>query len=220
MKTMEESKLAELYKEQLFLQYARIGKCLSSERRLEILNLLSNGPKAVETLAHQTGMSVANVSRHLQILLDANLVRFTKKGTYVIYSLSNATVSEFLSSLWKVCEHQLSDIPRLKQDMDQHYNRVHTISKKDVLERMEKGDLLVLDIRPREEYETAHIEGALSVPLEELEDYLQELPQDTEIAAYCRGPYCVYTAQAVEHMQKKGFKAYRIEESVKEWQSS
>ncbi|MNY09218.1 putative HTH-type transcriptional regulator [compost metagenome] len=217
---MEEAKLAELYKEQLFLQYARIGKCLSSERRLELLSLLSNGPKAVETLAHQTGMSVANVSRHLQILLDANLVRFTKKGTYVIYCLANPVVAEFLASLWKISEHQLSDIPRLRQDINQHYNRVRTISKEDVLKRMEKGDLLVLDIRPREEYETAHIEGALSVPMEELDDYLQELPRDTEIAAYCRGPYCVYTAQAVENMQKKGFKAFRIEESVQEWHTS
>ncbi|MNS76648.1 molybdopterin biosynthesis-like protein MoeZ [compost metagenome] len=165
-------------------------------------------------------MSVANVSRHLQILLDANLVRFTKKGTYVIYCLANPVVAEFLASLWKISEHQLSDIPRLRQDINQHYNRVRTISKEDVLKRMEKGDLLVLDIRPREEYETAHIEGALSVPIEELDDYLQELPRDTEIAAYCRGPYCVYTAQAVETMQKKGFKAFRIEESVQEWHTS
>nr|WP_136606953.1 metalloregulator ArsR/SmtB family transcription factor [Paenibacillus dokdonensis] len=216
---MEETNLAILYKEQLFLQYARIGKCLSSERRLEILSLLSNGPKAVETLAHQTGMSVANVSRHLQILLDANLVRFTKKGTYVIYCLANPVVAEFLSSLWKVSEHQLSDIPRLKQDIEQHYNRVQTISKKDVMDRMEKGELVVLDIRPKEEYETAHIEGALSVPMEELDNYLEELPRDTEIAAYCRGPYCVYTTQAVEQMHKKGFKAYRIAESVREWQT-
>ncbi|WP_028611643.1 ArsR/SmtB family transcription factor [Paenibacillus harenae] len=217
---MEDAKLAELYKEKLFLQYARIGKCLSSERRLEILSLLSNGPKAVENLAHQTGMSVANVSRHLQILLDANLVRFTKKGTYVIYSLTNPAVEEFLMSLWKVSEHQLSDVSRLKQDIFQHYNNVRTISKKELLGRMKEGTILVLDIRPRDEYETEHIDGALSVPMEELDGYLQDLPQDTEIAAYCRGPYCVFTTQAVEQMQKKWFKAYRIEEGVQEWRTS
>lgn len=214
---MEDANMAELYKEQLFLQYARIGKCLSSERRLEMLNLLSNGPKAVETIAHQTGMNVANVSRHLQILLDANLVKFTKKGTYVIYSLAHPLVTEFLMSLWKIAEHQLSDVPRLKQDFLQHYNNARTISKQEVLERMQKGTILVLDIRPRDEYESEHIDGALSVPMEELDSYLQDLPRDTEIAAYCRGPHCVFTAQAVEQMQKKGFKAYRIEEGVQEW---
>lgn len=217
---MEDAQAAEIYKEQLFLQYARIGKCLSSERRLEMLSLLSNGPKAVETLAAQTGMSVANVSRHLQILLDANLVRFTKKGTYVIYSLANPMVAEFLMSLWKVSEHQLSDVSRLKQDILQKYKDVRTISKKEVLDRMKEGTILVLDIRPREEYETAHIDGALSVPMEDLDAYLQHLPQGSEIAAYCRGPYCVFTAQAVEKMQKKGFKAYRIEEGVQEWRTS
>jgi rhodanese-related sulfurtransferase/DNA-binding transcriptional ArsR family regulator len=218
--SLEDAQLAQSYKEQLFLQYARIGKCLSSERRLEMLSLLSNGPKAVETIAFQTGMSVANVSRHLQVLLDANLVRFTKQGTYVIYSLANLEVAEFLMSLWKVSEKQLSDVSRLKQDIFQHYKNVRTLSKKEILDRMKEGRILVLDIRPREEYETEHIDGALSVPMEELDDYLQNVPQETEIAAYCRGPYCVYTAQAVEHMQKKGFKAYRIEEGVQEWRTS
>ncbi|MBE1442753.1 ArsR/SmtB family transcription factor [Paenibacillus sp. OAS669] len=217
---MEDAQLAQIYKEQLFLQYARIGKCLSSERRLEILSLLSNGSKSVETIAHQTGMNLANVSRHLQILLDANLVRFTKKGTYVIYSLANPMVAEFLTSLWKISEHQLSDVPRLKQNIYQHYNNVRTISKKEVLERMKLGNFLILDVRPKDEYETEHIEGAISVPMEELDDYLQNLPKDTEIAAYCRGPYCVFTTQAVEQMQKKGFKAYRIEEGVHEWQTN
>jgi rhodanese-related sulfurtransferase len=217
---MKDAQLADIYKEQLFLQYARIGKCLSSERRLEILNLLSNGSKAVETLAHQSGMSFANVSRHLQVLLEANLVKFTKKGTYVIYSLANPLVAEFLMSLWKISEHQLSDVPRLKQNIYEQYKNVRTISKKDVLERMKTGSILVLDIRPKDEYETEHIEGAVSVPMEELNGYLQTLPQNTEIAAYCRGPYCVFTTQAVEQMQKKGFKAYRIEEGVYEWRTS
>lgn len=217
---MDDKQIAEFYKEQLFLQYARIGKCLSSERRLEILNLLANGPKAVETLAHLSGMNVANVSRHLQILLDANLVRFSKKGTYVIYCLANPMVAEFLVSLWKLSENQLSDVSRIKQDIEQHYNTVHTISKQEVLERMNKGNFVVLDVRPRDEYETEHIEGALSVPMEELDAYLETVPDNTEMATYCRGPYCVFTTQAVEKIQKRGFKAYRIEESVLEWRSS
>ncbi|MEK5237560.1 metalloregulator ArsR/SmtB family transcription factor [Paenibacillus sp. FSL L8-0470] len=217
---MDDKQIAEFYKEQLFLQYARIGKCLSSERRLEILNILANGPKAVENLAHISGMNVANVSRHLQILLDANLVRFSKKGTYVIYSLANPLVAEFMVSLWKLSENQLSDVIRIKQDIEQHFNTVHTISKQEVLERMNKGNFVVLDVRPRDEYETEHIDGALSVPMEELDAYLDTVPDNTEMATYCRGPYCVFTTQAVEKIQKRGFKAYRIEESVLEWRSS
>ena len=214
---MENTQLAERYNEQLFLQYARIGKCLSSERRLEILSHLSNSSKSVETIAADTGMSVANVSRHLQILLDANLVTFKKEGKYVIYSLANELVSEFLTSLWKISEHQLADVPRLKENIYRHYENVQTISKAEVIDRLEAGSILVLDVRPRDEYETEHIEGAQSVPMEELDDYLQKVSQDTEMAIYCRGPYCVYTTQAVDQILKKGFKAYRIEEGVGEW---
>lgn len=217
---MKDTQLAELYNEQLFLQYARIGKCLSSERRLEMLNLLSNGSRSVENLAEMTGMTVANVSRHLQILLDANLVRFKKDGKYVIYSIANPLVAEFLSSLWKISEHQLSDVPRLKQKVYEQYEKVQTITKEEVLDRMEDGTLLVLDIRPREEYETEHIKGALSVPMEELDNYLEEAPENREFAVYCRGPYCVYTTQAVDQMLLKGLTAYRIEEGVREWHTS
>lgn len=215
---MEDNQTVQLYQEKLFLQYARIGKCLSSERRLEILSLLSNGPKSVEMIAQQTGMSVANVSRHLQILLEANLVKFSKQKNYVIYSLATPAVADFLKSLWKVCENQLSDVPRLKEDMLKQYS-VKSISKEELSERMKAGTIVVLDVRPKEEYEFEHIDGAISVPLEELDQYLLDLPRDTEIAAYCRGPYCVYTSQAVETMQKKGFKAYRIEEGVQEWRT-
>lgn len=216
---MEDNQAVQRYQEKLFLQYARIGKCLSSERRLEILSLLSNGPKSVETIAQQTGMSVANVSRHLQILLEANLVKFSKQKNYVIYSLATSDVADFLMSLWKICENQLSDVPRLKEDMLKQYHNVKSISKEELSERMEAGTILVLDVRPKEEYEFEHIDGAVSVPLEELDQYLLDLPRDTEIAAYCRGPYCVYTSQAVETMQKNGFKAYRIEEGVLEWRT-
>jgi len=214
---MDNKQIADHYKEQLFLQYARIGKCLSSERRLEILNLLSNGPKAVEALAHQSGMSVANVSRHLQILLDANLVRFTKKGTYVIYCLANPHVAEFLQSLWKVSENQLPDVPRIKQDILNNYQTVQTISKEEVLQRMNNGNFLVLDVRPKDEYEADHVEGSISVPMEELDEYLETVSENTEMATYCRGPYCVFTTQAVEKIQQKGFKAYRIDEGIVEW---
>ncbi|UUX33461.1 ArsR/SmtB family transcription factor [Fundicoccus culcitae] len=208
------------YNEQLFLQYARIGKSLSSERRLEILNLLTNGAKSVETIANNTGMSVANVSRHLQILLDANLVTYKKQGKYVIYSLASEDVEVFLRALWKISENQLSEVSRLKHDFHEDYADVQTISQNDVLERVANGDMTVLDIRPREEYESEHIDGALSVPMEDLDTFLLDASKNSQFAVYCRGPYCIYTTQAVDQMLKQGFQAYRIEEDVFEWQAA
>jgi len=205
------------FKERIYQQYARIGKCLSSDKRLEILDLLSNAPKSVENISQQTGMTVANVSRHLQVLLDAKLVKFCKKGTYAIYTLADPAVLDFLMSLWKICETQLSDIPRIKEDLLKTYKDVQTISRSELLEKMKSKTIVVIDVRPRDEYEMGHIPGAISVPLEELDEYLKSVPKDVQLAAYCKGPYCVYTTHAVEEMQKKGFAAYRIEERVHEW---
>ncbi|MGM1019833.1 MAG: ArsR/SmtB family transcription factor [Bacillota bacterium] len=204
-------------KERLYQQYARIGKSLSSDKRLELMDLLTNGPKSVESLAQQTGMSVANVSRHLQILLDSRLVKFRKEGTYAIYSLEDPVVNEFLIVLWKLCENRLSEIPRIKEDLLHQYKGIQTISKEELLKRMVANTIIVLDLRPKDEYEAGHIEGAISVPMEELDAYLQTLPQHVELAAYCRGPYCVNTTEAVERIQQKGFTAYRIDEGVQEW---
>ncbi|OKP91022.1 ArsR family transcriptional regulator [Paenibacillus helianthi] len=205
-------------KERLYQQFARIGKCLSSDKRLEIMDLLSNGPKSVEGLATQTGMSVANVSRHLQILLDAKLVKSYKKGTYVIYSISDPSVTHFLTSLWNLCEDRLADIKQIKDELERQYEGVHSISKHDLLAKMKQGKVILLDIRPAEEYESSHIPGAISVPFEHLEEYLKTINKaDVELAAYCRGPYCSITSQAVDYIQKQGFKAYRVEEGTREW---
>nr|AGS50314.1 hypothetical protein [uncultured bacterium Ele45G2]AIF26564.1 putative ArsS family transcriptional regulator [uncultured bacterium fosmid pJB45G2] len=206
------------YKEELFRQFARIGKCLSSDKRLELLHLLSQGPKSVERLAQATDMSVANVSRHLQILLDANLVKFSKKGTYVIYTLASSDICGFLTSLWRICESQLADIARIKTAFINQFENLESLSLNEVLSRMEEGSIILLDVRPAEEYEADHIPGAISVPMEELHRYLQGLPKEIQIAAYCRGPYCVYSAQAVDEMRREGFTAFRLEEGVYEWQ--
>lgn len=205
-------------KERLYRQLARVGKCLSSDKRLEIMDMLSNGPKTVEGIAAQTGMNVANVSRHLKILLDARLVQFHKKGTYVIYSVSGSGVNRFMREMWNLCEDQLADIRQIKSEMLQRYKEVRCISRQELLKEMKRGKWVVLDVRPRDEYETAHIPGAISVPLEQLDEYLGTLVPDTKIAAYCRGPFCSATFKAVEYMQERGFAAYRIEEGVREWE--
>ncbi|MFF2907215.1 ArsR/SmtB family transcription factor [Paenibacillus sp. NPDC057934] len=211
---------ARAFKDELYGQFARIGKCLSSDKRLELLHLLSQGPKSVEKLAKGTEMSVANVSRHLQVLLDARLVKFSKQGTYVIYSLANPEILDFLNSLWLLSESQLAEITRIKTNFMNNFEEIQTLSLNEVLNKVEDGSIILLDVRPAEEFEVGHIPGAISVPMEELDTYLQGLPKDTRIAAYCRGPYCIFSTQAVEKMQQEGFTAFRMEEGVYEWQQS
>ncbi|QCR30425.1 ArsR/SmtB family transcription factor [Priestia megaterium] len=205
------------YKDELYKQLSRIGKCLSSDKRLEILNLLAQGPKSVEKLTQDTGMNVANVSRHLQILNDSRLVKFTKKGTYAIYSLADPSVVEFLFSLWGIAENQLSDITRIKEDFFKGMEGLYTLTMDQVYEKLNKKDVILLDLRPTEEYEAGHIEGAVSVPMEELDSHLQKLPKDKEIVAYCRGQFCAFSAIAAQKMKNQGFMAYRMAEGTHEW---
>ena len=205
------------FKDKLYRQFARVGKCLSSDKRLELMHLLSQGPKSVEKMAEATEMSVANVSRHLQILHEANLVKFSKRGTYVIYSLASSSVDNFLNSLWRIGEMQLGDIARLKNDIMHQYDELQTHSLHEVVTKLEEGSIVLLDVRPTDEFEAGHIPGALSVPMNELHHFLQSLPKGTPVAAYCRGPYCVYSAEAVKIMKAEGFSAVRLEEGVYEW---
>lgn len=217
MKGLNQEVSVSMYKEHLYRQFARIGKCLSSDKRLELLHLLSQGPKSVEKLAQATGMSMANVSRHLQILLDANMVKFNKKGTYVIYTLANSEIEDFLNSLWRISETQLADVARIKNEFMNQCGDLQTLSMDEVLTKLSQGSIILLDVRPADEFENAHIPGAISVPLDELHSYLQSLPKDVQVAAYCRGPYCVSAAEAVKLLQREGYTAFWIEEGVYEW---
>lgn len=205
------------FKDAIYKQFARIGKSLSSERRLELLNLLSQGSKSVEKLAQQADMSIANVSQHLQVLSEARLVMSKKKGTFVYYELANPAVIELLLSLWRTGEQQLSDIQKIKDDFINPEDGFYTISLEEALTKHEKGEIVLVDVRPSEEYEYAHIPGAISVPIDEFADHIRELPNELEIVTYCRGPYCMYSAQAVSALRNKGHMAFRMEEGVHEW---
>ncbi|AHM66166.1 ArsR family transcriptional regulator [Paenibacillus polymyxa SQR-21] len=211
-------KCAKLFKEDLYKQLARIGKCLSSDKRLEILNVLSQSPRTVEKLAACTDMNIANVSRHLQVLLDAKLVKFTKKGTYAIYSLADPEIIDFLSSLWKISEKQIPDIGKMKDDFLNNLNDIHTLSMDEVKKKLDENSIILVDLRPKEEFETGHIQGAISMPMEDLDVLMGELPEEAEVVAYCRGPFCVYSALATKKLQVEGFKAYRMEDGLNEWQ--
>lgn len=204
-------------KDVLYGELARIGKSLSSSKRLEILDLLSHGPKSVHDLSKTTTMSVANVSQHLQTLLNANLVKFQKKGNFVIYELANEIITEFLMSLRTLSETQLTQVQQIKKEFLNDNLGMDGVSLSELNERMEKGEVLLLDVRPKEEYEKTHIPGAISLPVEELREKLSSLPSNRDVIAYCRGPYCLMAVEAVELLKTKGINAYRLESSVQDW---
>ncbi|RUS46931.1 metalloregulator ArsR/SmtB family transcription factor [Cohnella sp. AR92] len=205
------------WKDQLYREFARIGKCLSSPKRLELIDLLSQGPKSVEQLVKLTGMSVANVSQHLQTLHESKMVRFHKKGNYVIYEIAERSIADFMVSMHKLSEKQLIEIQQLKKEVLEHRARMEPIALDELLERMEKGEVVLVDVRPEDEYASGHIPGALSMPIDELEKHLSSLPMDKHIVAYCRGPYCLLSAQAIEILERNGIKASMLEEGVHEW---
>ena len=204
-------------KDLLYQEFARIGKSLSSPKRLEILGILSHGPKSVEALSKATNMSVANVSQHLQTLANSRLVKFQKKGNYVIYELADAAISDFLTSLHTLGEKQFVQVQQIKQEFLNVNLGTDGVSLSELKERMGKGEAILLDVRPLEEYEEAHIPGAVSMPIEELSEKLSTLPTNCDVIAYCRGCYCLMSVEAVELLRFKGFNAFRLEEGVHDW---
>jgi len=202
----------------LYQEFARIGKSLSSPKRLEILDILSQGPKSVDALAKSTDMSVANVSQHLKTLFNARLVKFSKEGNFVIYELADEVIAKFLTTLHALSEKQLIQVQQIKEEFFNEHLGIEGVTLVDLVTRMEKGEVLLLDVRPKEEFEQAHIPGAVSMPIEELEDQLATLPTHVDIVAYCRGPYCLMSAEAVKMLTAKGIKAFRLEEGVLDWQ--
>lgn len=205
------------FKDAIYEQFARIGSAVSSPKRLELLDLICQGPKNVETLARETCMTLANASQHLQTLRSARLVEAEKEGLYVTYRLSDQKVCEFFRAMRVLAENRLAEVEMIKRRFLENSEGMEPVDRKDLLKRVKEGAVTVLDVRPAEEYRTAHIPGALSVPLAELERLFSKLPRDQEIVAYCRGPYCVLAVQAVEKLRKHGFQAVRLEEGVQDW---
>jgi rhodanese-related sulfurtransferase len=205
------------FKDSIYGQLARIGKAAASPRRLELLDLLRQAPRTVEELARETCQSVANTSHHLQELRSHGLVDSEKKGLYVTYRIASAEVSSFFSSLRTLAELQLAEINRIAGKFFTEHDDAEAVDRSSLLERVRKGSVTVLDVRPREEYEAGHLLGAISVPLSELRRRLKKLPRKREIVAYCRGPYCVMATEAASFLRRKGYRAERIDLGVPEW---
>ena len=203
-----------VFKDAIYEQFARIGKAVSSPKRLELVDLLCQGERTVEVLAKESSLTVANASQHLQVLRAARLVETEKEGLFVIYRLADQTVCEFFRAMRVLAESRLAEVEYIKRRFLEGREGMEPVDRKALLERVRKGSVTVLDVRPVEEYNAGHIPGALSIPLKELERHLADLPYDQEIVAYCRGPYCVLSIKAVEMLHAKGFHAVRLEEGV------
>jgi len=207
------------FKDGIYEQLARMGKAVSSPRRLELLDLLCQAERTVEVLAKETGMSLASTSQHLQVLRQARLVEAEKKGLYVTYHLADPVVCDFFRSMRSLAENRLAEIEQITRQFLEGRQALEPVDREVLLKRLRKGEVVALDVRPPEEYRAGHIPGAVSIPLSVLKERLAELPKDQEIVAYCRGPYCVMAVEAVEFLRARGFRASRLEDGVLEWRA-
>jgi len=204
-------------KREVFANLARIGTALSSPTRIEYLELLAQAERTVEQLATLTGTMVANTSQHLQKLRQAGLVVGRKAGLYVFYRLSGDEVVGLLSAIGRVGEAHVAEVERIVRLYFAHKDELEPVPAKELLARARKGLVTVLDVRPREEYAAGHLPGAINIPVQQLEKRMRELPKRREVVAYCRGPYCLMSYDAVALLRRKGRKARRLEAGLPEW---
>ncbi len=207
------------FKDAIYEQFARIGKAISSPRRLELLDLLCQGPRTVEVLAKESGLTVANASQHLQVLRTSRLVETEKEGLFVTYRLADPAVCEFFRAMRLLSESRLAEVEQIKRQFLKGREGMEPVDREELLALVRQGAVTVLDVRPVEEFKAGHVAGALSIPLQELKLRLSDLPRDQEIVAYCRGPYCVLSVEAVEMLRAEGFQAIRIEEGIQDFRA-
>jgi rhodanese-related sulfurtransferase/DNA-binding transcriptional ArsR family regulator len=206
-------------KDPLYAQFARIGQAVSSGKRIELLDLLGQGEKTVEALAEQTGTALKNTSAHLRVLRQARLVETRREGTHVYYRLADDEVLRFARALQAVGRKRLAEVEQVARLYLTDRDELEPVTLKELRRLIRDGEVTVLDVRPRDEYEAGHIPGARSVPVGELGRRLGELPKSREVIAYCRGAYCVYSLEAVTLLRKKGYRARRVEEGFADWRA-
>jgi rhodanese-related sulfurtransferase len=206
-------------KNAVYQQFARIGQAIGNASRLALLDVLRQGPRTVEALASQAGLTLANASQHLKILRQARLVDAEKRGVFVTYRLADETVDDFYRALRGLAEARLAEVQEIARAFVENRGGLEPVDRQRLLERVRAGEVLVLDVRPAEEYRAGHIAGAVSVPLQGLQQRLGALPRDREIVAYCRGPYCVLAPEAVRVLRAQGYAATPLEDGVAEWRA-
>lgn len=205
------------FKDALFGEFARIGKAMSSGRRLELIELLAQGSRTVEELAAETRQTVANTSQHLQVLRQAYLVEPARQGNFMRYRLADDSVVRLWVAMRQVGESRLAEVDRLVKTYLSDRSELQAITCEELQRRLGEGHLVVLDVRPAPEFQEAHIAGARSVPVDELAARLKDMPRRSTIVAYCRGPYCVFADEAVSVLRSNGFKAVRLDAGLPDW---
>ena len=204
----------------MFDQFAAVARTLGSAHRLELLELLAQTERSVEGLAQLSGLSIANASQHLQQMRRAGLVEGHREGKRVMYRLADPAVVTLLGSLREITERNVGAVQKVLNSYFRERDNLEPVARKELLRRIREGLVTVIDTRPVEEFDAGHLPGALSMPLRDLKRRLRELPRDREIVAYCRGPYCVLSFEAVAELRKRGFKAHRLEEGYPEWRAA
>jgi rhodanese-related sulfurtransferase/DNA-binding transcriptional ArsR family regulator len=208
------------FKDRLFEQFARVGKALASPKRLEIVDLLAQSERTVEEIATETNMSVANASQHLQALKGARMVEARREGLYAHYRLGAEDVFRTWQAVRALGESRLAEVDRVVETYLADRDALEAVDVMELMERLSDGSVVVLDVRPEEEYRAGHIPGAHSVPVEKLEAYLEKIPKNREVVAYCRGPYCVFSDEAVALLSSRGYRAKRFAEGLPDWRAA
>ena len=208
------------FKDLVFEQFARIAQAFAAPKRLEIIDVLAQGERDVVSLSQQVAMTVANTSRHLQVLKQARLVESRRKGVQIFYRIADDDVVRCWMALRQLAEKRSSEIREITRLFLEERHSLEALTTNELLERMKKGNIIIVDVRPEEEYRQGHIPGAISIPLPQLKKRLSELPPHQQIVAYCRGPYCVLSVEAMAILKKAGFQAIRLKDGLPEWKEA
>lgn len=204
----------------LFTEFAAVAKALGHAHRLELLEQLAQGERPVEVLADRTGLSIANASQHLQQMRRAGLVTNRREGKFVYYRLSDDDVLKLLAALRRIAERNGAEVDRVVRSYFNERDSMEEISRAELLQRSRAGTVVILDVRPEDEFALGHLPGAVNIPLRELRKSLDEIDPCQEVVAYCRGPYCVLSYEAVSMLRARGFKARRLEDGLPEWRAA
>jgi ArsR family transcriptional regulator len=207
-------------KRRVFEAFATVARALGHEHRLELLEQLAQGERPVETLAQRTGLSVANASQHLQRLRRGGLVAARRDGKHVIYRLADGPIVEALTALRQIAERNLAEMSDVMRSYFTNLDSMEPVSRKELVKRLRDGTAMLLDVRPEDEYRLGHLPGAVNITLGDIRERMDELPMDREIIAYCRGPYCVLSFEAVQLLRKRGYAVRRLQDGFPEWKAA